>query len=384
VPRRRAGSALLALGTLLLAATGCVTEPQPSHPELTYRLTPACPHPPPSQTVTADQLNTMVAHGDLPAWQAGDIGASARLSDGRLVWAFADTVRTSQYDPPLVANSLLLSSGRCVSQLMTSADGPVIPDATQEVVRWPMSVAVLRHDPEAPPGTDVLVVLCARTQRGTGSNLDFTFRGTSAAVFTVPPLGTPHLETVYEVTPDDPDPQQVNWGSAAMVAGDWFYVYGTRLPKGALGHALYVARAPVADPRDRSRWQFWDGHRWQSHRQQAAPVLGSHPGVSQTLSVDDVHGRYVVTSKRGGDLADFVYTWASTAPTGPWTPHEALNAPAGFDTGHYEYAPLAHPEIPVAKGHLLVSVSRNTADPQELLAHPVQGRPLFAEVAFPR
>jgi hypothetical protein len=64
-------------------------------------------------------------------------------------------------------------------------------------------------------------------------------------------------------------------------------------------------------------------------------VLGADPGVSQTLSVDHVHGRYVVTSKRGGDLADFVYTWDSPTPTGPWTPHEALRAPAGFGTGHF-------------------------------------------------
>ena len=136
----------------------------------------------------------------------------------------------------------------------------------------------------------------------------------------------------------------------------------------------------MADPRDRSRWQFWDGHHWQSRRSRAAPVLGANPGVSQTLSVDEVRGQYVVTSKRGGDTADFVYTWVSPTPVGPWRAHEALRAPAGFDTGHYEYAPLAHPEIPVAPGRLLVSVSRNVDDEQALLAHPEQGRPLFAEV----
>jgi len=375
---------VLAVAGALMLLTGCVTQAHQERPPTTYRLTRSCPPPPQHQVVTADDVNRIVAHDDLPAWQAGDIGASARLSDGRLVWVFDDTVRTERYDPRIVANSILVSSGSCVSQLMTTGDGPVIPDASPgSVVRWPMSVAVLRHDPQVPEGTDVLVVLCARTRRGQGGTLDFEFLGTSAAVFTVARGGVPVLEDVYAVTPDDDDPHQVSWGAATTVAGAWFYVYGTRLPPGALGHELYVGRAPVADPRDRSRWQFWDGRRWQGRRSQAVPVLPADPGVSQTLSVDEVGGRYVVTSKRGGDLADFVYTWVSSDPVGPWHAHAALKAPAGFDSGHYEYAPLAHPEIPVAPGHLLVSVSRNVDDSDGLLTHPEQGRPLFAEVTLP-
>ena len=49
-------------------------------------------------------------------------------------------------------------------------------------------------------------------------------------------------------------------------------------------------------------------------------MIGTDPGVSQTLSVHFENGKYVVTSKRGGDLGDFVYTWNSPHPTGPWHP----------------------------------------------------------------
>ena len=138
--------------------------------------------------VTVDLVNQVVSSADLPAWQAGDIGASAQLSDGRMVWVFGDTVRTEGYNPRLVANSMLVSSGICVAQLRTPNDGPVIPDVAPDVVRWPMSVVVLH--PEGPladhAGLELLVVLCARTRRGEG-NLDYTFLGTSAAVFTVTP-----------------------------------------------------------------------------------------------------------------------------------------------------------------------------------------------------
>lgn len=386
--RRRPYRARWVLAACLAAVGGlsaCALDQADPHVALTYRLTKDCPAPPSHRpTVTADQLNKIVADSDLPAWQAGDIGTSARLSDGRLVWVFDDTLRKDGYQPQLVANSIVITSGDCAAQLMTSEDGPVIPDASQQEVLWPTSVAVLRDDPKVAKGTDVLVVPCARTVRGdSGGTLDFTFYGTSAAVLTVPPGGVPILEDVYEVTPDSQDEHQIQWGQATTVHGPWFYVYGTRAKGSELGRELYVARVPVDDPRNRSRWGFWDGHQWQSSPDRASPVIGTDPGVSQTLSVHVDHGTYVVTSKRGGDLGDFVYTWDSPHPTGPWHPNQALEAPAGFDTGLYQYAPLAHPEIPVAPGHLLVSVSQNAADLDVVLQDPEKGRPLFAEVEDP-
>jgi len=51
--------------------------------------------------VTADQLNRIVEQSDLPAWRAADIGASARLSDGRLVFVFDDTLRKDSDQPQL-------------------------------------------------------------------------------------------------------------------------------------------------------------------------------------------------------------------------------------------------------------------------------------------
>ena len=57
-----------------------------------------------------------------------------------------------------------------------------------------------------------------------------------------------------------------------------------------------------------------------------------------------------------------------------------MAAPEDFDTGELEYAPLAHPEIPLADGRLLVSVSRNTTDFDQLMADPEVGRPIFVEV----
>ena len=341
-------------------------------------LVPRCPSPPARRLATsADQLNTGVAKADLPGWQAADIGASARLSDGRIVWLFGDTVREPSYDPRLVANSMLVSSGPCVSQLTTPAKGPVIPDAKNGAVRWPMSVVVGRSK-----GQEVLVVLCARMDRGHSGNLGFVYLGSSAAVFSVGPGQPPALRKVLDITPDSRDPQQVNWGAAATRDGSWYYVFGTRLTGVPLqlGRELYVARLPVSDPGTRDRWRFWAGHGWQADPRSARPVLDADHGVSQTLSVDVVGHRFVAISKLGGDVADFVYEWTAPDAWGPWHLRKELPAPGGFDTGKYKYAPLAHPEVRLRSGKLLVSVSRNTSDLQRLLDHPQVGRPYFAEV----
>jgi hypothetical protein len=109
-------------------------------------------------------------------------------------------------------------------------------------------------------------------------------------------------------------------------------------------------------------------------------VLPSQGGVSQVLSVDSVGDTFVAVSKRDGDVNDYVYRWTAPHAWGPWTPSKEIRAPGGFDTGQLQYAPVAHPEVPLASGHLLISVSRNTTDFQRLLKDPEIGRPFFAEL----
>src|SRR5262245_5071407 len=227
----RAGTAAVLLAALL-AGAGCSSSADSdgdSSAPAAAVLKPACPSPsatPTTTTITADRVNQVVSSTNLPAWQAADIGASGRLGDGRLVWVFGDTVRSGSFSPQIVANSMLISSGPCVSQLLVPGNGPVIPDVSHDVVQWPMSVVVL-PPVGAAAGSDVrdlLVVLCARTQRGTGGDMDFAFLGTSAAVFTVAGDGVPQLQKVMEITPDNLDSDQVNWGAAVTVRGEWYYV----------------------------------------------------------------------------------------------------------------------------------------------------------------
>ena len=190
------------------------------------RLEPACPSAPqdPVGVASAKAANALLTAQNLPASDAADIGASTLLSDGRIVWVFGDTLRSGM-TPGIVANSMLVSGGHCASQLIPAQGGPVIPDAGSHTVHWPMSALSWTDG-----NRDRLVVLCSRIRRGvSGDNFDFTFIGTSAASFDVPPDGVPQFREVVRVTPDNPDLHQINWGAASFHDGRWIYVYGTRL-----------------------------------------------------------------------------------------------------------------------------------------------------------
>jgi hypothetical protein len=350
----------------------------------TARLEPACPPPPsvPPPPLSAEQRNAMMDEVDLPAWEAADVGASAQLSDGRVFWVFGDTIRTPDFEPQLVSNSVLVTSGSCTSQLLTDETGPIVPETENGLSQWAMSV--VRVPPRATDGedvTDVLVAFYARTQRGE-RQWDFITRGTSAVVYVVGADGIPRMDEIVALTPDSVDLTHIHWGSAATVEGDHVYVYGTRATgvEQVYGRELYVSRLPLTEPTDVARWEIWDGNGWQADLQRAAPVLGAEEGVSQTLSVDRVDGRWLAVSKRGGDVEDNITVWTSDQPYGPWEAREVGVSIFTTEEGEIEYTPMAHPELTTPSGAMLISVSRNHSDVDLLKAEPAFGRPRFLEI----
>jgi hypothetical protein len=400
VLRRRA--VLLSAGCLLL--TSCVrleapapdtVDPALQQPVLasveppssaaTATLEPACPPADPAEPVTADEMNRSFAEMDLPHWKQADVGTSAVLDDGRVVWVWGDTVRGREVKPRMADNSILVTSGTCVSQLLTEDRGAIIPETEDEQSMWPLSA--LRVDPrpgDAAEVTDVLVVFYSRVQRGI-SNFDFEERGTTVAIFTVGADGVPRVTELTELTPDIPDVSSVHWGAASAHDGDWVYLYGTRNTGEAqvYGRELYVARLPLAEVSNGAAMQFWDGTAWLPDSSRAAPVLNAVEGTSQRLSVDLVDGQWVALSKLGGDFADDVAVWTSDQPAGPFTPTTVLSVPFGWDTGIISYMPLAHPDVVTEPGSMLISYSRNVTDFSLLFKQPELGLPRFAQVPRP-
>ncbi|MDQ4110332.1 MAG: DUF4185 domain-containing protein [Actinomycetota bacterium] len=233
-----------------------------------------------------DDLNRITRLRAEPALQGGDVGVSAHLSDGRSIWMFGDTLRDKKFSGAgFVRNSMLLVEPDCLQVVLPESGGAIIPDRDDGVGYWPMSVATLDK-----PGY-ALVMVAAQRVRTTDS--------------------------------DDADTRRPMWGAAAVVSGEWLYLYGTaREPDPPLGtgFALDVARvAPdhVADP---DRWTYWDGSGWNKRPGSSSALIPVTDGVSQTLSVFERDGRW------------------------------------------YAYMPLAHPDILEQPGSVIVSYSRNSTD----------------------
>ena len=215
------------------------------------------------------------------------------------------------------------------------------------------------------PEGDFLVVISARIRRGTPAAFDFTYLGSSATVFDVPAGGAPQLRHQLDITPDSTAADQVNWGSAMTVSGDWLYVYGTRLPQPGLVRPCPVCRPRTGRGRARPRDVAVLGRRDLGARAGRGPrsILPARGGVSQTLSVDAVDGHFVIVSKRDGDLGNTVYAWSSRlARRSVDGPARDQGASSRTRPGQLKYAPLAHPGIELADGRLLISISRNTTD----------------------
>ena len=224
----------------------------------------------------------------------------------------------------------------------------------------------------------------SRVRRDGEGVLRFTHLGSSVARFTVPRGGVPRLVSVQDVDRDSASPHRPSWGAALLRQGAWVYAFGSWLrPHETFGRAVAVARFPAGSHGDPAAWRYWDGAAWSLDPDSAVEVIPAKGGVSQTLSAHVIGGRVVLLSKKDGDLGGDIALWRAPTPTGPFETRTALKATFSDGGGGLQYAPLAHPGLPSAKGRLIVSVSRNTKDPARLLADPTLGRPVFTEVARP-
>lgn len=329
-----------------------------------------------------------------PMLLGADVGASARLGDGRVVWAYGDTFRRPDgVTLTAVRNSLAIDDGHCRAVVIPPGGQEAIPTRLDGVGYWPMSVAV------ADDGNVSTVRVFAERVRGSERAFGFANLGPSIATFVVPDDGAPRLVSVIDLSPDNASRRNIGWG-AAVARGDdgYWYIFGTANPDRSMvfGWSVRVARAPEFDLASPASWEYWDGAGWAADERQAVEVIGAIGGVSQTFSVVHRDGTWYAISKLDGDLGSDLAVWASPAPWGPYaTPTTVGRIPNERDPSLLRYMPLAHPEAPTRPGTIVVSICRNSADPELLLAatgvagrdgHPVPVglyRPYFVTIALP-
>src|SRR4051794_15263384 len=187
-----------------------------------------------------------------PGWTGGDGAYSARLPDGREVWAFGDTFLgrvnpdgSRPADSPMARNSLVVQDGTRLTTLRggTSAQ-PASLVSPADPASWYWS------------GTPVvegskLYWFLSRWRATGGGSWDFSYQDTAVATFSLPDL---RLESVTTV----PGSSSVLWGAAVLDDGAYTYVYGT---ENSGGHRYaHVARAPRGLVT--GGWEYFTGSGW--------------------------------------------------------------------------------------------------------------------------
>lgn len=317
-----------------------------------------------------------------PEFQGADVGAEVRLQDDRTLWVFGDTLRAEDFTGQrFVRNSMLIVEPECLQVVVPQDKGAVIPDRSDGIGYWPMSLTVTER-----PGYDLVSVATQRV-RTTGSGaFDFENLGPAIAVFAVRPGGTPQLISQRDLGPDDPDRASPTWGAASAASEGWVYFYGTANPGADLvfGFSLAVARVRPDDMLDTTKWRFWDGAAWVPEEDRAVELIPAEGGVSQTLSVFERDGRWYALSKRGDFLGTDLTIWTAPGPTGPFTAGEPVaQLPSDTARGELRYMPLAHPDLLPRPGTIVVSYSQNNTDVQSVQENPFLYRPRFLRVALP-
>ena len=318
-----------------------------------------------------------------PMLVGADVGASAPLGDGRIVWAYGDTFRRADGRTlTAVRNTLVIETGDCRSVVIPAGGQEAIPDRADGVGYWPMSIAVTRANGAA--------TMYVYAQRVMGSERRFAFDnlGPSVATFVIPDGGAPILMSVRDFGPDDPSRRNVGWGAASADGGDgYWYLFGTANPEEAMvfGWSVRVARARPEGLGDPGQWEYWTSAGWQSDPARATEVIGAVDGVSQTFSVLQRAARWYAISKRDGDLGTDLGVWSADAPWGPYAaPVTVGRIPNETVPPVLRYMPLAHPEVTsVPAGTVRVSVCRNSTDPDLLADRPELYRPYFVDIALP-
>ena len=191
--------------------------------------------------------------------------------------------------------------------------------------------------------------------------------------------GPPRLVAVHATPASRAGELGVLWGTGVGRDGDTLYLYGTRrVPNAPTGKELLLARVRLAGLTDPSAWRFRTATGWTGDPDRAAVLIPAPGGVSTALSAHRSGVGWVLVTKRDDFLGDAVVALVGPHPWGPFQEHVLFASRT--TAGRLEYLPMAHPEIPLLDGSLLVSLNHNDLDLNVVLADPAAFRPTFHTV----
>lgn len=320
---------------------------------------------------------------------AGDMGFSARGTDGSYIFVFGDSAVLNGANPGFVHSVGMRWSTLGLKRVPTSnPDGSFLPrpqarssDPSQSQMYWAASTVVV--------GSKLYVFADRVTYTGTGDLFAFTTHGRDVVAYNWPG-GDPTLDHVGTTPSSDrpTDPSgtngyQIMWGASAHVFGSFVYIYGSYGEKDWFtSNRLYLARVPLAQVDTPQAWTFWNGTAYVPDEAAAVLVVDEHAGSEATLSVQIVNGVWTLVSKGDGIWGNYVRRWTGPNPYGPWTTQNIYYAPwqSPTDPNGNQYAGLGHYDVAaLLDGTRIFSHSRNHSGGtlNDMITHPEWYRAKF-------
>lgn len=284
--------------------------------------------------------------GAPPNVTARDAGISARVGD-RVFWLFADTIfnpasvdgtngrsSTAAYAPlgsPLATTEPTDARGAPAQAVPFTADEAAYnaANAPTRVALWPGGIL--------PTPTGALAFNHKLIVRP--GLFDYEHRGVEMAEFGAGETVGTRAGTLF--TPAEP------LFLSPLVSDGYVYLYGLVVIDGSRG--IGVARAPLAQVRDRSAYRTWDGSAWSASLATAATLFTSVPGAV-SVSWNAHLGRFIAVSSFA--LSNRVVMRTAERPEGPWsTPQDLFTGMTPGDG--VDYAGEQHPELAEDGGRVI-------------------------------
>ncbi len=303
-------------------------------------------------------------------WIGADGAHSFAISDTKTIWLFSDTwvgkVRGGKRtDATMVNNTLAVQEGRGKKSkvefvIRKEANGKstaFITPADGKGFYWLQAGAMIENK---------AILLLSQIEK-TADPGAFGFKQIGQWIGVVdnpqaPPLswhiGQHKLDNVL-MTPK----RMLTWGAAALVDGEFLYVYGTDedQKKGGPDRYLIVARVPLKRAADVGAWKYYAKGEWKQDFHEAERVSNEMASEGSVTYIPALK-HYALVYTRAG-LSDKIRVRSAPNAWGPWSqPVTVYTCPdMSWDKRIFCYAAKAHAEQTGAN-ELIVTYASNSFD----------------------
>ena len=298
-------------------------------------------------------------------------GTYSAMVGKKAIWTFNDTCMTSggvlgdQFiDNTLAWNTKLdASQGITLNKDKKDADGvPVrfVPFTANEIAftasHQPNEIAIWPGHLVDDPKRKRELIFFGAVYRGP----DIGFNGIGAGIAVADPTFTTVTRPVQSVDPKPRDPSYMwsageqSYTGGYVLVDDMLYCYGGQ-GVGLVTH-VHVARVPLADALDKTKWTYWTGTEWSTKNQHLATVYQGG-AAGDTVFWDDYLGEFVTVYQPF--QSNDVYYRVANHPEGPWSAATYMfTAQQGTDPS---YAARVHTEYQEGGGQVeYVTYVKNT------------------------